>query len=364
MIPHAERAAAAQATLLGLWLLQPAVAWAAAAFVVGAFGAVAAARARRAVLLAVALLGVAGAISAGVTSFRVRAVDRHWEDVREQLIRGASRQLAATLQSAVGLVRALADRGAAVAVDSQEVAFAQLERAIDPTGPEAGVVLLDPDGRPWAWAGRHRLPPEPPAGELYARITSFYVLLEARRQAQDRVAIGNVLLAADSAVPDRGRAVAARFTEATGAALEFYPPGRAPLRTDVFDYCIPSCTPGPGNLAPDTLFSVRTVPPAQGPFKLAVLATGGRAVAIIAILCFAGLITVGGVGTRYLALALAGFLLLFTPAGVRAGLETFFSPGTYYVAALDPLSASAGALFLTGAIAMAGIVALRTRPQA
>src|SRR5262249_19515489 len=151
----------------------------------------------------------------------------------------------------------------------------------------------------WAWGGRRRLPPESGRSELYARITPFYVVLESRRQAGARVAVGHVLLRADDAVPDRDASVAAQFQRETGASLEFYAPGSAPFRTDVFDYCLPSCTAPPG--VADTIFSVRTVPPAQGPFKLELLAAGGRQVAWIAVITALLLGIFGGIGARRLA---------------------------------------------------------------
>ena len=327
----------------------------------GAAAALLIVRSRRPLLLAAAAIGLVGATTAGVTSGRVRMVEQRWNDVREQLISGASRQLAATLESTVRLARTLADRGAAAAAVPQPDAFTTLEDWVDRAGPEAGVVVLEADGKPWSWAGRHRLAPGSSARELYARITPFYVVIESRRQTGDRVAIGHVLLAADSAVPDRDRSVASLFAAATGAALEFYPPGRAPLRTDVFDYCLPSCSPGPGNFVPDTLFSIRTAPPTQGALKLQLLESGGRTVAIAVVLCLLGLTLGGQAAGRYLALGLGTALFLFTPLGARLGLSGFFSPATYYVGALDPAAASAGDLWLSGAIALIAAIALRNR---
>src|SRR5262249_26076422 len=153
---------------------------------------------------------------------------------REQLISSTSRTLAATLESTVRLARSLADLGASVAADSQSAAFDRLAAGVPGGGPETGVVVLDSAGVPWSWAGVQRLVPRTPARELNARITPFYVMLESRRQIGNRVAIGHVLIAADSAVPDRERTVASRFAQSTGSVLEFYAPGRAPFRSDVF----------------------------------------------------------------------------------------------------------------------------------
>src|SRR5205809_4255122 len=112
-------------------------------------------------------------------------------------------------------------------------------------GVERGVVILAPNGEAVAWAGRHRFVPARDTAELRAVITPFYVALEARRQTQDGgTAVGTVLLDAAPAVPDRARAVSARFEDAHGVALRFYAPGVAPHDADVFDYCPVACASG------------------------------------------------------------------------------------------------------------------------
>ncbi|MBI4419755.1 MAG: ATP-binding protein [Gemmatimonadetes bacterium] len=373
IVPPPDLAALLLAVTLGLWLRVPTVGVAVVAAVAGVCALVLAGeaargglRARRLAVLSAALFGLSGAGVAGVLSWRVRSVERSWPDVRERLIRTASLQLDETLAEAVNLARRLADQGALAAAQSQVVAFDLLARATDSPGPEAGVAVLDPDGSPWSWGGRHRLLPEPVSGELNARVTPFYVMLEARRAAGERVTVGHVVLAADGSVPDREQTVAARFARATGARLEFYAPGAAPPGTDVFDYCLPSCTPGPGNQQPDTLISVRTLPPAQGALKLELLATGGQVAAWAVTLCLLALLVSGAAPTRYLALGVLGLVHWLTPAGDRIGLSGLFSSATYYLDSLVPVTASAGGLLVAGVVAsvlVMGLGAPRLHPR-
>src|SRR4051812_17269902 len=98
-IPRGEAAVAAHAAALGAWLLHPSLVWAGMAFVLGAAAALLVVRSRRPLLLGAAAIGLVGATTAGVTSGRVRMVEQRWMDVREQLLKGAIRQLAATLES-------------------------------------------------------------------------------------------------------------------------------------------------------------------------------------------------------------------------------------------------------------------------
>ena len=362
---HAEAALVVQLAALGVWLVAPAVEWAVLAAVLAGVAAFLVPRARRRSLTALAVVGVAGAIVALSASWRVRAVEQSWPSVREELIGRASRRLGNTLEGSVALVRRLADQGAGLAGTSQAGAFALLAREMRSAsaGVEAGVVVLDANGQPWSWAGRHRLPVERSApAELYARMTAFYVVLEARRQSPGGAytAVGQVLLAADSAVPDRDGSVAAVFARATGSQVEFFAPGRGPLDSDVFDYCIPSCDAGNG-ARPDTLFTVRTSPPAQGAYKLRLVEAGTRAAAWLLATGLAGLLLFGKPRTRYSGMGLAAAFLVLTPAGRSAGLGSLFSPVPYYLDVFDPFTGSAGALLVSGAGMIIGLVWLWPR---
>jgi hypothetical protein len=308
---------------LGVWLVVPEIRWAVAAAVLAALTVVLAARSGKTARVAVSVLGLAGSGAALHTSFLVGRIESRWLEVRESLILRADRQLAATLSDAVATVEALADRGVNLVTQSRNEAFSLLEGGLAGRSPERGVVLFDEGRRPWAWAGSHRLPSAPGTSGWQARITPFYVVLEVQRQMNGRTAVAQVLLAADSAIPNRDATVAARFARATGTELQFYRHDAVPPDVTVYDYCLPACEAEA--VQPDTLFSVRAVPPTQGTLKLSVLDRGGRRVAFATAATFAVLIVISGTLLRGLAVVGFSVLLVFTPLGPSLGLEGFFS---------------------------------------
>jgi signal transduction histidine kinase/HAMP domain-containing protein len=277
-------------------------------------------------------------------SLRVRAVERRWPEVREALILDASRSLDASLAAVVALARNSADHAATLIDLPRSTALERLQAGLDEAPPEHGAVGLDGAGRPWIWGGRHRLNVGPNSEELSAHITPFYVVLEARRQIGAHTALGRVVLAADSAIPDREQTLAWRFARDTGFQLGFYESSRAPAGSDVFDYCLPSCQIGPDGVVPDTLFSVQAVAPSQGSRKLEILAEGSRAVGVLLTVAVLLVAVVGGALARWIAVAGLVGVLLFTPAGELLALGPLFSSATFYLEALGPFSSSAGAL--------------------
>ena len=339
--------------MLAVWSREPSFWIAVVAAAAGAVVAATALRTRRASATLAAVLALAAGGAAFGVSLQVRAVERRWPEVRESLIQQASERLDRELGAAASAARSAADSAAAAVLQPRAAAFRQLDAALAGAASEQGAVVLDEGGRPWIWAGRHRIRVRANDRELSAHITPFYVVLEARRQVGPYTALGHVVLAADSAVPDRERTVASRFAAGTGFTLEFYDPAEAPGTTDVFDYCLPSCVPTEGFATPDTLFAVRAVAPSQGSRKLEILRTGERWVAILTVMTLASLVALGGrLGRWGGMLGLLGLLVL-TPVGDHLALGPLFSSATFYLGALGPFSASSGALLLT-----AGVVAV------
>ncbi len=316
--------------------------------------------ARRATVLLVTGIGLVAVGAALNTTARVSRVERAWgtdsTGVRWQLVDDAFRHLDDVLLSSVDRIQDIAERAEALVDGERAAAFAKLEDAVEGDGAEVGVLILDGEQRPWAWAGRHRLPFSAVVTGLDVRITPFYATLDAWRQTENGyTVVAHVLLDADQAVPDRERTLRTRFAITSGVDLEFYAAGRGPW-ADVFDYCLPSCTAT--DVVPDTLFSVRLVPPTQGTYKLDLLAGGERRVAVLIGLFLLGAMLLGGRLARGGALLALGGLLVFTPAGSDLRLGTLFSPATFFTETLGPVSDSAGALLTTAILALIAAVAL------
>lgn len=364
-LAHWEISAALIVAASAVWVREPQLGWALFAVLAAVFAAVAAVQRRSLRGGAVSAAATALAIAMLVTSVHVRSVERDWSGLRERLIEGASVQLDRTLTDAVARARELAEAGAMAEDGTREHAFQTLELAAESSGPESGVVVFDRDGHPWSWAGRHRLAPTTgPAGkELSVRITPFYVVLEARRQGALGPAVGHVLIAADSAVPDRDESVTARFARETGAQLAVYSPAEAPSGSDVFDWCLPQCQVPEGAPPPDTLFSVQTIPPSQGGAKLGLLANGRRWGAVLSTVLLVVLAGWGGWAARWVGVGGLFALLVFSPTGDRLGLGPLFSSAHYFSELLGPLTDSAGALLVVSTTVLIALVSLGDRPR-
>jgi len=330
----------------------------------GVVAAVLAARTRPVAGLAIGATVLFGVGVALRTSARVSEAETRWDldsvGVRWRLVAAAGRRLESELARAVADVRTLAQAGIAAAALDREAAFTGLADATTGRGAERGVMVFDSAGRPWAWGGRHRMPASGAVG-LEVRITPFYAMLSAGRQGTaGRRAVGHILLAADSVVPDAGRALAEQFARVSGVRLEVFPPGGGPQLEDVFDYCVPGCSSV--DAVPDTLFSVRLVPPTQSTYRRRLLDAGTARVAGAVVVLLVLPIILGGIGGRALGVAGLGAVLVFAGVGRGLPLGRLFSPASYYADLLGPFSASGGALIVTAVLVILAIVGIWERP--
>jgi two-component system, NtrC family, nitrogen regulation sensor histidine kinase NtrY len=340
------------------WLRQPGllwvvIAWAAAAGAVATLWPLAGWRRR---LLSALLLSLGASLT--VSQHRLTTIETRWPEERERRVTGASQHLAGDLQSALHRAERLAEAAAQRAPGSRAEAFHTLENLVPVHGPEMSVVVFDQQGLPWAWAGRHRVPPKSQGDTVDARASRYYVVLEARRHSADgRDAVAGVLIWAHPAVPDRGRSLTELFRASSEVDLAVYPPGEAPDSADVFDYEQPTAT---GNRL---LFSVQPVPPEQGAAKELAFREATRAVTWLMLLgCAVALSLASSPLQRFLLLPILLWLAIRAPVGVALGLESLFSPATFFRPVLGPLSGSAGVLGLTGTLlTMAGVWLWRRR---
>ncbi len=344
---------------LGFWLRYPVGFWGVTAAAFALVATILAARTSQPARVAASVLGLAGSGAALHASWQVAGIENRWDDVRTQLIERATRHLETTLGDAVAVVRSLADRGANLEASSRTEMFDALQGGLAARSPELGVVVFGRTGEAQAWAGNLRIPPVPIGVSLRAQITPFYVVLEAERTRDGQTAVAQLLLAGDSSVPNRAASVASRFARATGSQLHFSAPKAASSDPDVVNYCVPDCNSA--EVLPDTLFSVRPVPPPQGTLKLTVLERGGRRVAVAAAMTLLVLFFLVSHQLRFWVFAGGAALLLFTPVGSRLGLDPLFSPRTYFLSQFGFFSTSAGGLVVLAGVALVVIVALWRR---
>ncbi len=344
---------------LGFWLRYPVGFWGVTAAAVALVATILAVRTSQLARVAASALGLACSGAALHATWQVAGIENRWDDVRTQLVDRATRRLETTLADAVVVVRSLADRGANLEASSRTEMFGALQGGLAGRNPERGVVVFGSTGEALAWAGNLRIPPIPIGVSLRAQITPFYVVLEAERTRDGQTAVAQLLLAGDSAVPNRATSVASRFARATGSQLHFSAPGAASSDPDVVNYCVPDCNSM--EVFPDTLFSVRPVPPTQGTLKLTVLERGGRRVAVAAAMTLLVVFFLVTHQLRFWVFAAGAGLLLLTPMGSRLGLDPLFSPRTYFLSPFGFFSTSAGGLVVLAGVALVVIVALWRR---
>jgi signal transduction histidine kinase len=303
-----------------------------------------------------ALTGLAVALT--VTQQQLTRIETSWPQVREDRVSSASARLEGDLRSALHRVHRLAADAANSPGDDQAAAHQVLDHLVPDGGPEMSAVVFDHQGDPWAWAGRHRLPPRSDGDSITSRASGYYVVLEARRHSTDgRTAVATVLIWAHPAVPDRGRSLAELFRARTDIGLAVYPPGEAPDSPDVSDYEEPTTA------GPRLLFSAQPIPPEQGLAKEQVFGRGSQAVILFVLLALAlALSQATKPAERFLLLPVLLWLAIRAPVGALLGLQPLFSPATFFRPLLGPFSASAGVLGLAGVLlTMAGVWLWRKR---
>ena len=338
---------AATGLLAAEWLRSPG--WTMAGLVAAAamVGALATLSGRPPARRVLGLLLPAIALGVALAQQGLSGIELRWPGEREARIDAASDALQRELHNAFHTVERLAESAAATGDVPRAVAFRELAGALPRTGPETGVALLAPDGSPWAWAGRHRLIPPAQGDSLSAQANGYYVVLEARRHSVGgRIAVASLLVWAHPAVPEHARSLAALFEERHQAGLAVYPAGGAPPGTDVFDYQVPTTA------GPRLLFSVRPIPPEQGIAKELFLAGSARIVLwLLLAVVVVGLTAADRRSERAALLFLLLWVAVRTPIGPALRLEHLFSKATFFRPELGALSASAGALGITGVVA-------------
>ncbi|MFN8652678.1 MAG: ATP-binding protein [Gemmatimonadales bacterium] len=304
---------------------------------------------------AAALLGLG--LTMALAERRITPVGADWPAERERRVNAAFQRLSGELRAAMQQADQLAAAAAPLARGERERAFDELGRVLPRDQAEMAVVILEATGTPWAWAGRHRVPPEAEGDSISARFTRFYAVLESRRHLPEgRVAVATVLVWADSAVPRADRSLAARFAASAGVQLRVFPPLGAPRSADIFDYVIP------GPRGDRLLFSIQPLPPDQEVAERAVSQEVHVWVGVaMLLLLIAVLPTLTRPVERWL--LLLGLLWAATraPLGAALGFEDLFSPANFRRGILGPLSASPGHLLLTSALVLMWAAWLRGR---
>ena len=331
------------------WIRQPN--WQAAAMAVVLLVAAAIGVCRRGKFGSLLALGlVAQAFVLGLGERQLLQTSREWPAVREAKVEAAAAQWLSELKRGRALVTGLAI--SAVRADSgpRPAAFRRLAQLLGQPDLEVGVVIVDPDGTPYAWTGRTRLRPEAEGDSVDFNSSSpYYAVLESRRHLPSgRIAIASLLLAADSTVPDQAASLASRFESRTGVGLEVLPPKLAPDTSDVYDYMEPTAS------GLRLLFSVQLVPPSQSrSYERTWRVVVGRLVGLLLAGVILAMLVAPAGPARFLVLAIPVFVVVWAPLGDAFAVPSLFSPQQFFHQMWGPISHSAAPLLGTSALAVA-----------
>ncbi|HEX9756105.1 MAG TPA: hypothetical protein VGA42_10390, partial [Gemmatimonadales bacterium] len=280
------------------------------------------------------------------THLRLLRIEADWPREEARRHRAAEAEVSARLAGQVARLRRLTDAAALIPLDSREEAFYALERLVPTAAPEISLALLAADGTPLAWAGSHRVPLGRDGDALAARTPSYYATLEVRRHhpAGARV-VATSLLDADSTAAAGKWTLAGPLEPRLGVSLRFFGPE----------------TPGPSFVWPrdEPVLAVRFSSGTQGAAVDGLLQRASRLVAVLLIFLSLGIAGGGRVpAVRFFGVVLLLWLGLRAPIGDALAFPELFSPAVYFSPLLGPFSASAGALGLTGLVALIGAVSL------
>ena len=283
-------------------------------------------------------------------------VDRRWESVSDRALEVGVRRLVAEVEAHIASLGAAAER-ALDAPSEPEGAFAALA-ALPGGAAETGIVLHRGDV-PVAWAGTIRMRADGLPAGVGISFASFYATLHVVAVRDDATAVATALLQsvapADRLAPGLARAVAG----ATGVrGFEIAPPGML-LGVDV----VPIVHAG------DTLAVVRPLPATQAETRLHLVERARVRGAILLVLAIILLLVAvwrhaRPLPARVAALAIALACVAIVPLNEFSNATRLFDPAYYFAPLGGPFTASIGALGITSALVLLGLLGvLRSRAR-
>ena len=282
--------------------------------------------------------------------WRLDAARDHWPDFGARLVRKAASRLDAQLTDVAGQLATTAAR-ALDAPQEQRAAFQNLGGLTGGAG-ERGVVLYENDV-PLAWSGIVRVATDTLHAPLGATITPFYTTLHAVAQRGTRRAVATVLLHAEPPASTFARpldALAARIVGVIGFSL---------AREGFADVSVAHLDLGDGGpcLVGRVLLASRDGTIVE---LLEIWRRRGSTALLFALAAFVSAVWRARrrLRTRLAALGVALACLGIVPLNELSNVSRMFDPALYFASLGGPYTASVGALWLTGAIALLGLLAV------
>ena len=283
-------------------------------------------------------------------------VDRHWELASARAVDAGAQRLLAQVESSVAVLEEAARR-ALEAPPEPEAAFAALEGLLRGEA-ESGVVLYRA-GIPTAWAGTIRMHADSVPAGTGVSFTSFYVTLHVVAERNGATATAATLLQAIAPADRLARGLDRVIADETGVrGFEIVPPGG--MRGTAI---VPLVTGG------DTLALVRALPASQAETRLHLVERARVRGAILLVVSIVLLLVAvwrhaRPLPLRVAALAVALSCVAIVPLNEFSNATRLFDPAYYFAPLGGPFTASIGALGITSALVLLGLLGvLRSRAR-
>ncbi len=299
------------------------------------------------------------AVNAGAHQARRERLAREPDSVRAEVESEATAALVQAVRTAGDELTRIAAQ-ALLTPSGDAAAIARLEALV--AGPDDRSVIVADSGRPFAWAGRLLVPVDSLPGPVGVVATPFHVVGYAVATQGRRSAIASILLHAQRPANEMSRPLDARVATASGVTGFAY--GGAGAAASVPGAVVLS-------LGDEPLLAARAlVPPADALAHEARENAARRGAVLLAALLLL-LLSVAwrrdrGLGARIAVLAVAFGAVALVPLSSFSNRWPLFDPTFYFVGAGGRFTANAGALAITSALLLLGLLsALRAgyRPR-
>ncbi len=285
---------------------------------------------------------------------RLHAIQTDWNALRAELEATGLAKLRGELESTAQDLSETARR-ALGAAGSREASFRALA-GLTRGESERGVAIQRGDSIA-AWAGRMRNSPDSLRAPVGVVASPFFLSLYATAQRGNERGIASALVYAAAPADRLSNPLAARVASEAGlSGFAFAPPSDSTPAPDALRFSV----------GRQPLFDVRPIPLEQDELALRVAQKARLEVGILLALglsCFLIAAWRGGRVLRWRLAALAAALgcTALVPLNEYSNVSRLFDPAFYYTSLGGPLTANAGALGITSALALLALLAVIRR---
>ncbi|HEX2778306.1 MAG TPA: hypothetical protein VHM30_02335, partial [Gemmatimonadaceae bacterium] len=305
-----------------------------------------------------AIAGAACLLASGAHRSLAAARD-HWPAYGSALRQAATARMRGELAT-LGVDLARAARRALAVPRDRDAAFGALSSLVGGAG-ERGVVLYE-QGAPYAWAGTVRVRTDTLHASLGATVSPFYVTLHAVADSGGRRAVATGLVHAEPPADRLAEpldALVAGVTDARGftarRAADVGVDSNAVARLALSDGGAPLVVGVQSASREETLLRLTERARVRGTMLLAALLA-----AFLATIWRAR----RGLLARFASLAVPVLCVGLVPLNELSNVSRLFDPALYFAPLGGPYTGSIGALAITGAILLLGLLALLRSPFA